>query len=124
LSTAVEVFLRPFFPILLLQGCSLQLVTPNYMPYPRTSSIFLRFQKITFLLSTFKNLHHSLFCLTTKYIRKKYLLEDCSKRNVLSPKRTVTQTYCHPNVLSPKRTATQTYCHPNVPPPKRTVTQT
>jgi hypothetical protein len=34
LSIVVEVFPRPFFRILLLQGCYYKLVMPNYMSYP------------------------------------------------------------------------------------------
>jgi hypothetical protein len=45
LSIVVEVFPRPFFRILLLQGFHYKLVMPNCMPYPNMASVFLEFVK-------------------------------------------------------------------------------
>jgi hypothetical protein len=64
LSTAVEVFQRPFFPDIAPSSMrtTKSLCLINYMPYPWVASIFFKFLKLIFLLSPLEKLHHSLFC--------------------------------------------------------------
>ena len=68
LSTAVQVFPRPFPQILLLQGCSLQTRYAQLYALSMSGVCFLTFLKVIFLLSPFENLHHSLFYLSTLFL--------------------------------------------------------
>ena len=58
-NIAVEVFPRPFFRILLLQGCLLQTRYAQLYALSMSGVYFLKFLKVFFLLSPFERLYHS-----------------------------------------------------------------